>query len=77
MDPNDPSVSFGKTQCFKILLGMIESIPQDNKSSIDKINSYAKTLIDRILKNIENEKVLNVIDTNYEVIYNLIQKVVD
>lgn len=41
------------------------------------MNSYASTIIERVVQNIKNETVLSIIDTNYEMIYNLIKKVVE
>ena len=73
---NDEHFVFGRHHCFKILKGMIDTIPQNDKSSLDKMNSYASTIIERVVQNIKNETVLSIIDTNYEMIYNLIKKVV-
>lgn len=55
---------------------MIASIDSSDRQSVEKFSNYSNTLIDRLLKSIEGETSLNVIDTHYEVIYNLINKLV-
>lgn len=66
-----------RIQSFKVLTSLINAIPPNDRPNIEKLNSYANTLIDRIISSLQNEQELSAIDASYNAIYNLIFKIVD